>query len=210
MANRRNEVRDAAISLVKNLPPGSEVMISVFAEKSYLAKPFTPAETIDLSFLNRLKFDHHTALGDSLTVSEPYIIQFAHNARRAIVLITDGRDNASSHGVTDVRRAMLSPGSPFPYVLALVDLYAATPQTGLRVDELLSPARAHVIRSAEPGWTLKDANEISNCIASQYALTYTSTLKTRDNRLHKIEIKMPQADKRVKVETLEGYYIPAS
>ena len=160
--------------------------------------------------MDRLKFDHHTALGDSITVSEPYIIHFAHNARRAIVMITDGRDNASSHGVPDVRRAMLSPGSPFAYVLALVDLYAATPQTGLRIDEFLSPARAHVVRSAEPSWTLKGANEISSCIASQYALTYTSALNTRDNRLHKIEIKMPQADKRDKIETLEGYYIPSS
>ena len=45
MANRRTEIRDSAIALAKNLPPGSEVMISVFAEKSYLARPFTPAET---------------------------------------------------------------------------------------------------------------------------------------------------------------------
>jgi hypothetical protein len=211
MLSRRNEVRDAAISLVKNLPPGSEVMVSVFAEKSYLAAPFTPAATIDLSFLNRLKFGHRTALDDSITISEPYFVHFARYPRRAYVLISDGYDNASAHGFGDVMRSVLTPGGPFMYVLGMFDPYAAIPQPDRpRIGLLLSSARARIFMASEPSGSLKGAAAISNCIATQYALTYTSTLNTRANRLHKIEVKVPSADGHLKVESLPGYYIPAS
>jgi hypothetical protein len=210
MANRRNEIRDAASSLVENLPPGSEVMISVFAEKSYLPRPFTPAATIDLSFLDRLKFSHRTALNDSVTISEPYFVYFAHYPRRAYVLITDGYDNASAHGIGDVMRSALSPGAPIIYVLKLFDPSAGSQPDRPSFTQFLSPVRAHIVFSGEPHATREQVAEITSWIDNQYALTYTSTLNARDKRLHKIEIKMPQADKRVKVETLEGYYIPGS
>jgi von Willebrand factor type A domain len=213
MAGRVNEIRDAAVLLVKNLPPGSEVMVVFFADKPVMASPFTPASALDPHMFENLEFGHRTALYDSIVTAEQSFVHSAHYPRRAFVLITDGRENGSSHGYNDALRSMLMPGSPFVYVLGIVHPFAATPdvnQRPPRFGDLLSSSRAHILNAPEADEVLDGAAVISGCIAAQYALTYTSTSSIRDKRLHKIEVKFPQADTQVKVESLPGYYIPGT
>jgi Ca-activated chloride channel homolog len=210
MTSKREQIAAAAKELVKSLPLGSEVMVSVFADKAYLAEPFTPAEALDLSLFDRLKFGHRTAMSDAVVITEPYFVQFARYPRRALVIITGGYNNASTHGENEAVRAMEAPGSPFVYALGLVDPYAYAPNPeGRPALQFLDSAGAYIIPVPSIGEISKSAAHISQCIERQYALSYRSALAARDNRLHKVEVKLPQADKRIKVESLPGYYIPS-
>ena len=205
MGSHAKEIRDAALSIVKSLPSGSEVMVVFFAEKSFLALPFTPAAAVNLDVFDRIHFGNGTAVFDSITTTEPYFRRFAQYSRRAIVMVTDGRDVSSKHHTSDALRSMLMPGSPFVYVLSPL----ATGSAGAAsFYDVLSSSRMRLVAANDEEEFLTGAAEISRFIGSQFALTYTSTSNIQDDHLHKIEIKLTQADAHVKIESLPGFYAP--
>lgn len=194
----------AAKELIEHLPPGSEVAVTAFADKAYLAAPFTPAAAFDLSLFERLKPMHRTARNDAVVLSEQYFAQFARNPRRALVLITDGDDNVSHHGVGDAARSMQMPSSPFAYLLVIIDPNAPTPDE--RMGTVYLPFV--IVKAAVLENLVKGAAEISQCIDSQYALTYRSALTVHDKHLHKLKVRLAEPDPLVKIESPPGYYIP--
>jgi hypothetical protein len=184
-------------------------MIWVFADKAYLAVPFTRAEAIDLTLFDRLKFGHHAAINDSVIVAEQHFVQFARYQRRALVLVTDGFDSVSLHGMSDVTHAMELPGSPFVYILEIFDPYRPIPGEHTRIGDFLSPNRAHVEMAGESDAAAQGALDISQCVNRQYALSYRSALIAPDLRLHKIQVKPPAPNPEIRIESLPGYYIPS-
>ncbi len=205
MKNKMDPAVRAAKELIEDLPPGSEVAVTVFAEKPHLAAPFTPAAAFDLSLFDRLKAMHHTALDDAVVFSEKYVEQSAHNPRRALVLITDGGENMSRHGVRETARSMQMPTSPFAYALVIVDPSAPNPEERIgAVDPPFLVVKASVAQDV-----MKEATRISQCIDSQYALTYRSALTVHDKQLHKIKVRLAKPDPHMKIKSLPGYYIPS-
>jgi Ca-activated chloride channel family protein len=209
MTTKQSEVRDAAAELVKNMPAGSEVMVSTFAEKSTLVLPFTPAAEVDFAVFGRPQQGQRTALNDAMVIAEPYFVHVARYPRRALVLITDGGDNASKHRTNDVIRSMEIPSGPFVYVLGVVDPYAPTPEERMSLVDLetFSSAGAIILKFSIAKDLSKGAAEISQCIDRQYALSYLSALTAPDKRLHKIEVRPSEPEPRIKIESLPGYYI---
>lgn len=200
-------IRDAAVELVSGLPPGSEVMIAVFGGKDYLVVPFRPASAVDLHLFERLRYEMPTALYDSIVVSENYFIHSAHNRRRAFVLISDTGENASRHGLGDVKHAMLTPGSPFAYLLAPFDEHSTESERFPLFSPLVGMFKAREFDATRESDILKPASEISRMIDSQYALSYTSAATMADKRLHKIEVTIPGAEGQMKIDSPPGYYI---
>jgi hypothetical protein len=140
----------------------------------------------------------------------PYFLHSARFPRQAMVLIIDGVDNMSSHSVKDTIRSLLTPQSPFFYLLEIRDPYAAAPEERFPSVNFLSSAKPHILPVSDPEGISQSAELISRCINSQYSLSYSSSLTSRDNRLHKLEVKLAQADPHIKIESLPGYYIPGS
>ena len=206
MTSKQSEVRYAAAALVKSLPAGSEVMVSTFAEKSNLVLRFTPAAEVDPAVFARLQYGHRTALEDALVNTEPYFVRFASYPRRALVLITDRGENASKDHTGDEKHAMEMVGSPFAYVLEIIDPYAPVPEEDLAAMNHF-PLGTHFAEMYGNEKMAVRAAEIAECIDRQYALSYRSALTAPDKRLHKIEVRLSDPDPRIKIESLPGYYI---
>ena len=83
MKSNHDNVADAAKQLVKNLPPGSEVMVVAFNKKPSLVAPFTPANDFDLTLFDRMYSLWRTALDDSTIFAEQYFVQHARYRLRA-------------------------------------------------------------------------------------------------------------------------------
>lgn len=205
MKTKKDVAASAAKELIEHLPPGSEVAVTAFAQMAYLAAPFTPAAAFDLGLFDHLEPMHRTALRDAVVFSEQYFAHFARNPRRALVLITDGGDNVSHHGVGDAARSMQMPTSPFAYLLVIVDPFAPTPEE--RMGTVYLPFV--IVKSAVLENVTKGAAEISRCIDGQYAFTYRSALTVHDKHLHKIKVRLAEPDPLVKIESPPGYYIPS-
>ena len=125
------------------------------------------------------------------------------------MLITDGGDNASHHHTNEAIRSMEMPSSPFVYVLEILDPYAPTPEERMPAMDFFPSAGMLILRANPSEDFSTRVAEIAQCIDHQYALSYRSTLTTPDKRFHKIEVKAPGAEDRIKIESLPGYYIPS-
>jgi VWFA-related protein len=189
----RQQIADAAIALVKGLPPGSEVMAVLFADQGFLDVPFAPVSAIDPEYVIRhLESRGGTALFDSLIAANDYFSTHAHHERKALVLISDGGENASMKTLNDAAHSMLTPRSPLLYLLGMPNEGGKRTHAGEDRDRLKSLARISggVLYFAKTNDDVSPmANEISEAIRGQYALTYTSMDAERDGRLHKLDVK---------------------
>ena len=104
--------RDLALGLLKNLPPGSEVAVFTFDDASRLVVPRTSRPAEVRQRLATLKMSgRHTALHDALYDASRYL-RDAPASGKAIVLITDGRDENSALNLDDGLRVAQDAGIP--------------------------------------------------------------------------------------------------
>jgi VWFA-related protein len=207
-------VKDAVRSIVQALPSRSEVTISEFGDQAFLDLPFTPASQVPGKIYERLDSRGGTALFDALMATEDYFQAHARWQRRAMVLITDGGENASRESQDAVIRTLLSPSSPILYVLAYPGPTARdTSPRQIKRDEdrldLLSRMGGGLVFSARNNDDiLTRAANIGEAIRSQYALAYTTEEPMADPRLHKLEVRIPQDKAKLKIYGQPGFYTP--
>ncbi len=93
--------RDLALSVLRALPPGSEVAVLAFDDQSRVVVPRTSEPDEVRRRLAALEIaGRYTALYDALYDASRYL-KDAPGARKAIVLITDGRDENSALNLDD-------------------------------------------------------------------------------------------------------------
>jgi VWFA-related protein len=205
----RQPIGDAAVALVKDLPAGSEVMQVRFADAAYLDLPFTPASSVDPAKIRQLNSRGGTALFDALIAAEDYVQKNARQKRRALVLISDGGENASKLDLDQTRRRFLKPGAPMLYALSTRDekAYPGEKMRDERRLKILANGSGGVILPARNAKEMeRSTDEISAMIRSQYVLSYASTDPVHDRRFRKLEVRLQQPDKRAEVHAPAGYY----
>ena len=192
--NHRQQITDAAIALVKGLPPGSEVMAVLFADEGFLDVPFVPVSSIDPEYVIRhLESRGSTALFDSLIAANSYFASHAHEKRRAMVLISDGGEDSSTKDMNDAAHSMLTYRSPLLYALGMPNEGGKSTHAGedkKRLQELGRVSGGIVYYAKTNDDVLPLANQISTAIRGQYALTFTSTDPNLNGQLHKLEVKV--------------------
>jgi VWFA-related protein len=208
MFDRLREIKTFVTELTRALPERSEVMIARFAGASLTVTSFTPASTIDLSFFDGLQYWGPSNVRDSIIVAERYFATHARYARRALVLISDGDDNASSSRLEDVMRSLQWPGAPTFYSLIVHNRYAdyAEIKRGrVELEHLTNGGGGISIAPKEKDFA-PAATHLADMIRSQYVLRFTATDPARDGKPHKLEVRLPAKD--LKIHTLPVYYAP--
>lgn len=119
---RKPAIISAVTAIVKAMPAGSEAMAAgseamavLFSNQAYLDLPFTPVSKVDFSFLDRLQANGPTGLYDAVAATEDYVIVHAKYARRALVILSDGEDNASHVSRRVAFWRMEQPDAPVVY-----------------------------------------------------------------------------------------------
>lgn len=201
-------VAGVATALIRALPSGSEVMAVLFAEQSYIDLPFTPVEPAPLSFLARLDSRGGTKFYDALVATENYIASNAHNPKRALVILSDGNDNASTLNLEQtLHRIQEEPGAPTIYFIDMPGLHAKS------IEKRHSRAVARLVISECGGLVVNpNKNEeaaalstrITALIHSQYVLTFTAAGAAPDGRFRKLELRTAPA--KLEVHAVPGYF----
>jgi Ca-activated chloride channel family protein len=186
------------------LDPRDETFVAAFDHRLRVIVPWT-SQARGLS--HRLDYVHPvggTAIYDALLGAIPVVDTGSH-AKRALVLVTDGADTASDHGVRDVR-GQLRRTNAIVYAIGI-----DVPQIGARADrvnpevlrELTSESGggAEVIRDSEDlrAATARIAEELNR----QYLIGYTPTRRPDDTYR---SIRVQTTDTRYQVRTRRGYY----
>lgn len=205
---RKPSIVSAVTAIVKALPPDSEVMAVLFADESYLDLPFTPVSKVDFSFLDRLQARGGTRLYDTVVATENYFAAHAKYVRRAMVILSDGEDNAShvSRGVTFW--TMEQAGAPVVYACppSRSNMFQTQASMGLINMSFLAKEGGGLDINLDPD-PAAAAAEVAAAIRSQTAVQFTAADPARDGKKHKLELRL--RDKNLEVRAIPEYFAPA-
>jgi VWFA-related protein len=201
MRLKRARVEAAALAFARASNPDDEMFVVNFADEARLDVPFTGDLARLEAGIGRVDSIGGTALFDAASMAIDYLDQHASRDRRALVVITDGNDNASERSTDDVRvRAQQRD----------IAIYSV----GLLASE--GHARRDLGRLAETtGGTAyfpegvegidEVAIELARQMRSQYTIAYAPTIQALDGSFRKIKVTVNSSE-RLDVRTRNGYW----
>jgi Ca-activated chloride channel homolog len=216
MSDKIAKSRMAAVQFFKTANPADEFFLVDFNDRAELATPFTHSIP---ELQNRLLFTG--AHGSTALLDAVYLgmteMKGAHNARKALLIISDGGDNHSRYDESDVKRFLRESDIQI-YAIGLYDAVADR----ATVEEQNGPEMLHDLTDVTGGRTfnvgeqslddLPDiASKISMELRNQYVLGYRPSDKTRDGKWRKIKVKLrpPRGLPPLTVYARNGYFAPA-
>jgi len=215
MGNKIAKAREAAIQFFKTANPADEFFLVSFNERAELTSTFTNSveELQQRMMMSAPK--GRTALLDAiyLGLSE---MRGAHNAKRALLIISDGGDNHSRYNENDVKRLVREADTQL-YAIGIFDPLGYRNRTP---EELNGPSLLSDITDMTGGRVfaverLEDLPDIATKIGmelrNQYVLGYHPSNKAHDARWRKIKVKLraPRGLPPLTVYAKTGYYAPS-
>lgn len=211
MANKFSYAKEAAIQFFKTANPDDEGFLIGFSGHADLLSPFTNNIEELQNRLLAVSPSGSTALLDGLYlgISE---MRNARNAKRALLIISDGGDNHSRYSADDIKRLARE---------ADIQLYAiGIFESGYHrrtLTEINGPLLLAELTELTGGrtFTLRNPNELSEIatkigteLRNQYILGYQPSNKTRDARWRKIAVKVRSRNgpQHLSVRAKKGYY----
>jgi VWFA-related protein len=207
MTNKRTDVVTAATSFVNASHPEDEIFIVNFNAKPWLALPETMAFSSDRNQLRTTLSETTTrgttALYDALGLAVGHL-QTGTRQRKALVVLSDGGDNASRSSLEDVLlRAQESSATVFCIGIYDPQQKDRNPDVLKRIakvtgGEAYFPRRLSDLREIWP--------KIATQIRGQYTVGYLSTNAKREGAYRKVTVKAVDARGRAfDVRTRPGY-----
>jgi Ca-activated chloride channel homolog len=207
--------REAALTMLKTMSPDDEAFLSEFNEKANLAVGFT-SKTADIKdALLKIQPSGLTALLDAVKFSLAQM-KDARNARKAIVIISDGGDNHSNYTAAQIEDLVRQADVEI-YTMGVFDPLFSL---GLSPEEVSGPkllseiatqtggrAFAASVSSDLPSVAARIAVELRN----QYVLGYYPQNQVKDGKYHNVEVKIaqPPGMPPIKLHWRQGYYAPS-
>jgi Ca-activated chloride channel family protein len=207
MTNKRKDVVAAGQEFISASQTQDELFILNFNRMPWFALPSSQAFTTDRSQLNaalmQTRAEGTTALYDALKLALEHLDKGTRQ-RKALVVISDGGDNASTTKLDDVLY-VAQQSSATIYCIGIYDPFQKdrNPSVLRRIAKITGgeayfPNTLDNLHSVWP--------RIANAIRGQYTIGYVSTNQNRDGAYRKVRITA--ADKKGKsldVRTRPGY-----
>jgi Ca-activated chloride channel family protein len=194
-------LKNSVLRLIDQLGPDDSVMIYSFSESLTLQQDLTKDKAAAKRSVLQLRAGGDTALFDALSETSQ---EFGKKAgKKAIVVFTDGADNASVlTAQAAVRRAMKN-GIPL-FSIAEGEATMSPPLEKMLQDLSRSTGgETYAVRD------LKDMEEvfqrISNAVRHIYLLSYQPPLEPADGKWRNIEVTIGTT-KQYRIRAKEGYY----
>jgi Ca-activated chloride channel family protein len=210
MRDKRADVAKAALAFASASNREDEMFVVNFNERVYQGLPPQIRFTNDLdqirSALLRTAPVGLTALYDALAVGIEHL-KTGTRDRKALVVLSDGGDNASHRTLDDVLQ-IAQRSSATIYTIGIYDETDRdrNPRVLQKIARL-SGGRAyfpHSVNDLEQVW-----HDIAARIRSQYTIGYHSSNPTRDGVFRKVKITAgPKGRRSLRVTTRDGYFAP--
>jgi Ca-activated chloride channel homolog len=215
MANKVAKAREAAVQFFKTANPQDEFFLVSFNERAELTSSFTNSVEDLQSRLMLTVPKGRTALLDAIYLGLSQM-RGAHNAKRALLILSDGGDNHSRYNESDIKRLVKEADTQL-YAIGIFDPFGDRSRTP---EELNGPSLLSEITEMTGGRVfavekleeLPDiASKIGMELRNQYVLGYRPSNKAHDARWRKVKIKLrtPKGLPPLSVYSKTGYYAPS-
>jgi Ca-activated chloride channel family protein len=215
MANKVGKAREAALQFFKTANPQDEFFLVSFNERAELVSAFTNSVEDLQSRILSAPAKGRTALLDAiyLGLSE---MKTARNAKRALLIMSDGGDNNSRYNEKDIKRLVREADTQL-YSIGIFDPFEYRSRTP---EELSGPSLLTEVTELTGGraFSVESINELPDIAAkigaelrNQYILGYRPSNKSHDARWRKIKVKLraPKGLPPLSVYAKTGYYAPS-
>jgi Ca-activated chloride channel family protein len=212
MLPKRAKVNEAALQLVDASQQEDRVFVVNFSENAFLDQDYTPDVGKLRAAIERVETRGSTALYDALIAAVDHLNQTSPLQKKVLLVVTDGRDNASQATFEEVLRKLQSKNGPVLYTIAL-ELNEDKEKRGRRDDGDRQSLRR---LSEQTGGTaffpssLDEIQSIASAIArdirSQYVIGYRSSNSHTVGTYHSIQVQALDGATRMRVTTRTGYY----
>jgi len=215
MANKIDKAREAALQFFKTANPQDEFFLVSFNERAELTSTFTNSVEDLQSRMMLTAPKGRTALLDAIYLGLSQM-RGAHNAKRALLILSDGGDNHSRYNENDIKRLVKEADTQL-YAIGLYDPLGYRNRT---TEELNGPSLLADITELTGGRVfavehLNDLPDVASKIGmelrNQYVLGYKPSNHTHDARWRKIKVKLraPKGLPPLSAYSKTGYYAPA-
>jgi Ca-activated chloride channel homolog len=215
MSNKAAKAREAAIQFFKTANPQDEFFLVSFNERAELTSSFTNSVEDLQSRMLLSAPKGRTALLDAiyLGLSE---MRGAHNAKRALLILSDGGDNHSRYNESDIKRLVKEADTQL-YAIGIFDPAGYRNRT---LEEGNGPSLLGEVTELTGGRVfpverLEDLPDIASKIGmelrNQYVLGYHPSNTNHDARWRKVKVKLraPRGLPPLTVYAKTGYYAPS-
>jgi Ca-activated chloride channel family protein len=215
MSNKVGKAREAAVQFFKTANPQDEFFLVSFNERAELTSSFTNSVEDLQSRMMLTAPKGRTALLDAIYLGLSQM-RGAHNAKRALLILSDGGDNHSRYNESDIKRLVKEADTQL-YAIGIFDPLGYRNRTP---EELAGPSLLSEVTEMTGGRVfavekldeLPDiASKIGMELRNQYVLGYRPSNKAHDARWRKLKIKLraPKGLPPLSVYSKTGYYAPS-
>ena len=211
MAPKLSKAREAVAALLRNANPEDEFFLVQFNHHPQLVVSMTKNSEEIQNRVVLVQTGGSTALLDAVTLALKEM-RNAHYTRKAIIVISDGEDNASHCSPLELHEAVRK-ADVLIYAIGIIDSYSsASSQT--RGSALLNEISRQTGGCLFEVSTLKQlpniAGKIGAWLRNQYVLGYTPNNLENAGEYHRVQIKLtkPKGFPRLHAFWRLGYYAP--
>ena len=204
------KARNALAKFINTSHPSDEYFLIAFNKKAQLLLDRTRDGEAVVQKLTLVQPKNNTALYDAVYLGLERVSRGTHQ-KKALLIISDGQDNASRYNFNEVKRLMKE-SDIVTYAVGILGGGDSSSQMGMMgqafLDELTSVTGG---RSFYPGGDA-ELDEIFERIAielrHQYSIGYTPPDFKPNGKWHKVKVKVkpPRGISRLTVRSREGYY----
>lgn len=208
------KARKALERFISTSHPSDEYFLIAFNSRAQLLLDRTRDGEAVLQKLELVQPKDNTALYDACYLGVERVTRGTRQ-KKAMLIISDGQDNASRYNFNEVRR-LLKESDVTVYAVGITDARDAGSIMGMQGQAFLDELTSVTGGKAFYPQTDVEMDEIFERIAlelrHQYSIGFTPKDFTPDGRWHKVKVKVkpPRGISRLTVRTREGYYASPS
>lgn len=211
MRDKRAAVNEAALDLVKASNPDDEAFVVNFSDVAYIDQDFTSSIARLNDGLSHIDSRGGTALYDAVAASADHLSQDAKRPKEALIVITDGEDNASSLDLEQTIHKVQDLEGPVVYSIGLLfgsETDGRESHRARRALQLLSDETGGLAFFPKSLAEVDSiAAEVAEDIRRQYTLGYHSTKPVNVPGYRSIRVEAQTGGhKKLIVRTRSGYY----
>jgi Ca-activated chloride channel homolog len=202
----------ASLAFVKSSNPQDELFVVNFNQRVSLGLPQSVPFTSDLqqlrAALTKVYPTGNTALYDGIAAGLKHL-KAGTRDRKALIVVTDGGDNASDLKFRDLLR-MAEASNVIIYTIGLLDQTYTDENPGV-LRELAKETGGQAYFPASPSGVQDVSERIARDIRQQYTIGYAPTNPVADGRFRAIRVTAKAAGVgKLHVRTRTGYFAPSA
>ncbi|HEX4167892.1 MAG TPA: VWA domain-containing protein [Bryobacteraceae bacterium] len=214
MGQKMQKSRQAAAEFFKTANPADEFFLVQFNDRPELSVPFTTDTDKIQSTLTFTQSKGRTALLDSVYLAM-HEMKKAKNPRKAVLIISDGGDNASRYTETEIKNAVREADVQ----IFAIGIFESLGNRGRTPEEAAGPGLLNELADQTGGreYAVENIAELPDIAAkigvelrNEYVLGYTPKNRERDGKYRRVQVKLnqPRGLPPLKAYFRLGYYAP--